>query len=159
MGDQLSELVRPVVEALGCELWGIEQPAPGKRSTLKIYIDAEQGINVEDCARVSRQVSSLLDVENSVKGEYTLEVSSPGLDRRLFRLEQCADFVGEQVRVRLKRPYEGSRKYTGQLRGVEGDEIVLLQQDEEFFFPFEDIERANVVPGYQIGRVRSEVER
>lgn len=148
MDDQLSELIRPVVEALGCELWGVEQLALGKHSTLKIFIDAEQGINVDDCARVSRQVSSLLDVEDPIKGEYTLEVSSPGMDRRLFRLEQYADYIGEQIRIRLKRPFEGARKFTGQLRGVEGDEIVLLQQDEEILFPFEDIERANVVPSH-----------
>ena len=158
MDDRWSELVQPVVEALGYELWGIEQPVAGRHSTLKIYIDAEQGIDVEDCAKVSRQLGSLLDVENPIQGAYTLEVSSPGLDRRLFRLEQYADFVGEQVRVRLKRAFEGSRKYTGLLRSVEDGEVVLLQRDEEFFFPFEDIERANVVPGQPAGRVRSEVE-
>jgi ribosome maturation factor RimP len=146
MSDQLSELIQPIVEAMGCELWGIEQLSMGRHSTVKIYIDSEKGIGVEDCAKVSRQVSSLFDVEDPVNGEYTLEVSSPGLDRRLFKLDHYAAFIGSEVRIRLKRPYEGQRKYSGQLRGIEGDEIILGYQDEEILFPFEEIERANVVP-------------
>ena len=94
MSDQLSELIQPVVEAMGCELWGIEQLSMGRHSTIKIYIDAEKGIGIEDCAKVSRQVSSLLDVEDPVNGEYTIEVWSPGLDRRLFKLDHYAAFIG-----------------------------------------------------------------
>ena len=146
MSDQLSELIQPVVEAMGCELWGIEQLSMGRHSTVKIYIDSENGIDIEDCAKVSRQVSSLFDVEDPVNGEYTLEVSSPGLDRRLFKLDHYAALIGSEVRIRLKRPYEGRRKYSGQLRGIEGDEIILGYQDEEILFPFEEIEKANVVP-------------
>lgn len=146
MSDQLSELIQPVVAAMGCELWGIEQLSMGRYSTVKIYIDSKNGIDIEDCAKVSRQVSSLLDVEDPMKGEYTLEVSSPGLSRRLFKLDHYSAFIGSEVRIRLKRPYEGQRKYSGQLRGVEGDEIVLSHENEEILFPFEEIERANVVP-------------
>ena len=146
MSDQLNELIKPVVEAMGCELWGIEQLSMGRYSTVKIYIDSERGVNIDDCAKVSRQVSSLLDVEDPLSGEYTLEVSSPGLSRRLFKLDHYTAFIGSEVRIRLKRSYEGQRKYTGQLRGVEGDEIILGHQDEEILIPFEEIERANVVP-------------
>ena len=146
MSDQLTVLIQPVVEGLGCELWGIERLSMGRHSTLKIYIDAEDGVDVEDCARVSRQVSSLLDVEDPVKGEYTLEVSSPGLDRRLFRLDQYEAFTGAEVRIQLKRPYDGKRKFTGQLRGIEGDEVILGKNGEEILFPLDAIERANVVP-------------
>ncbi|MDA9680201.1 ribosome maturation factor RimP [Gammaproteobacteria bacterium] len=146
MSDQLNELFQPVVEAMGCELWGIERLSMGRYSTVKIYIDSKTGVKIEDCAKVSRQVSSLLDVENPVNGEYTLEVSSPGLNRRLFKLEHYAAFVGSEVRIRLKRSFEGRRKYSGQLRGLEGDEIILGYQDEEILIPFEEIERANVVP-------------
>ena len=146
MSDQLNELIQPVVEAMGCELWGIEQLSMGRYSTVKIYIDSEKGVDIEDCAKVSRQVSSLLDVEDPVNGEYTLEVSSPGLDRRLFKLDHFAAFIGSEVRIRLKRLYEGRRKYLGQLRGIEVDEIILDYHGEEILFPFEEIERANVVP-------------
>ena len=146
MSDQLNELIQPVVEAMGCKLWGIERLSMGRYSTVKIYIDSKVGVGIEDCAKVSRQVSSLLDVEDPVNGEYTLEVSSPGLNRRLFNLDHYAAFIGSAVRIRLKRPYEGRRKYSGQLRGVEGDEIILGHEDEEILIPFEEIERANVVP-------------
>ena len=148
MSEELNELIQPVVEALGCELWGIERLSMGRHSTLKIYIDSEKGVDVDDCARVSQQVSSLLDVEDPFSGKYTLEVSSPGLDRRLFNLEQYSAYVGEELELRLKRPYEGKRKFVGQLRGVEGDEVVILNDDEEILFPFEEIERANVVPRF-----------
>jgi len=93
MSDQLNELIQPVVEAMGCELWGIEQLSMGRYSTVKIYIDSKKGVDIEDCAKVSRQVSSLLDVEDPVNGEYTLEVSSPGLNRRLFKLDHYAAFT------------------------------------------------------------------
>jgi len=146
MSDQLNELIQPVVEAMGCELWGIEQLSMGRYSTVKIYIDSKKGVDIEDCTKVSRQVSSLLDVEDPMNGEYTLEVSSPGLNRRLFKLDHYSAFIGSEVRIRLKRPYEGQRKYSGQLRGVEGDEIILVHQEEEILIPFEEIERANVAP-------------
>ena len=146
MSDQLNELIQPVVEAMGCELWGIEQLSMGRYSTVKIYIDSKKGVDIEDCTKVSRQVSSLLDVEDPMNGEYTLEVSSPGLNRRLFKLDHYSAFIGSEVRIRLKRPYEGQRKYLGQLRGVEGDEIILAHQGGEVLFPFEGIERTNVVP-------------
>lgn len=148
MSDQLTEMIQPVVEGLGCELWGIEKQVSGRFSTLKIYIDSEEGVNVDDCARVSQQVSLMLDVEDPVKGEYTLEVSSPGMDRRLFGLEQFEMLKGAKVRILLKRPFEGKRKYSGRLRGTQGDEIVLGLDGEEVLFPFETIERANVVPEF-----------
>lgn len=148
MSDRLSEIIQPVVEALGCELWGIENLSMGKHSTLKIYIESDEGVDIDDCAKVSRQVSGLLDVEDPINGEYTLEVSSPGLDRRLFSLEQYSAYAGAEVKVRLKRPYDGKRKFTGRLRGIEGDEVVLILGDEEIIFPFEEIERANVVPEF-----------
>ena len=148
MSDQLTELIQPVVEGLGCELWGIERQSSGRSSTLKIYIDAEAGVDIEDCARISRQLSSLLDVEEPLKGEYTLEVSSPGMDRRLFRQDQFEAFAGSKVRIQLKRSYEGQRKYSGLLKGMDGDEVILGFDDEEILFPLEAIEKANVIPEF-----------
>jgi ribosome maturation factor RimP len=147
MNENLEALIKPVVTGLGCELWGMERIVQGKYSLLKIFIDADDGINVEDCARVSRQVSSLLDVEDPFKGKYTLEVSSPGLDRRLFKLEQFEIFKGARVKLRLNRPYEGRRKFIGLLCGIEDEDVVLRSNDdEEILFPFSEIERANVIP-------------
>ncbi len=147
MNEQLEVLIEPVVVGLGCELWGIERLAQGKYSVLKVYIDAEKGIEIDDCAKISRQLSSLLDVEDPFAGNYTLEVSSPGLDRRLFKLEQFDSFKGSKVKLRLQKPYDGRRKFVGILCGVEdGDVVIRSGDEEEILFPFEQIERANIIP-------------
>ncbi len=147
MSDQIEEMIEPLVNGLGCQLWGIEKLSQGKYSVLKIYIDADKGIEVDDCARISRQVSALLDVEEPFKGNYTLEVSSPGLDRRLFKLDQFESYKGAQVKLSLRRPYEGRRRFIGILCGIEEEDVVLRSDsNEEILFPFEQIERANIIP-------------
>lgn len=146
--SKLREVLQPVVEALNCELWGIEFQAGGKRKLLRIYIDSEDGIGVEDCERVSRQSSSVLDVEDIISGEYVLEVSSPGMDRPLYELAQYEKYTGEDVSLRLRFPYEGRRNFKGRLVAVDGDEIVLVVADTEYLFPIEGIEKANVVPRF-----------
>lgn len=142
--NKLQELLRPTVEALGFELWGIEYVAQGKHSVLRLYIESEKGVQVDDCARVSEQVGAILDVEEPIGGEYVLEVSSPGVDRRLFTLEQCAAFSGELVEVKLRRPFEGRRRFVGVLRGVEQEDLVVLVDDHEFLLPFGDIDKAQL---------------
>lgn len=142
--QQLQALLQPAVEALGYELWGVEHLAQGRHSVLRVYIDAEAGISVDDCARVSHQLSGVLDVEDPISGEYTLEVSSPGLDRRLFRLEQAAAYVGELIEVRLRRPFEGRRNFRGMLRGVEGEDLVVLVDEHEYLLPFADVDKARL---------------
>lgn len=142
--DKLRALLQPTVEALGFELWGLEFLSQGRHSLLRLYIESEQGVHVDDCARVSEQVSALLDVEEPVSGEYVLEVSSPGVDRRLFRLDQCTAYVGEHLDVRLRRPFDGRRRFRGVLRAVEAEDIVLLVDDHEYLLPFTEIERAQL---------------
>lgn len=147
--SELKKLLGPVVEALGCELWGIELQAGGKTKLLRLYIDhAENGVGVDDCERVSRQASAVLDVEDAINGEYILEVSSPGMDRPLYELSQYEQFIGEDISLRLRFPYEGRRNFKGRLSGVDDDEIVLVVADHEFLFPVEGIEKANVVPRF-----------
>ena len=148
MHDQLTALVAPVVEAMGCQLWGLEYFTHGRSSTLRLYIDREEGVGLAECEKVSRQVSSVLDVEDPISGEYTLEVSSPGMDRPLYTLEQYARYVGEQVAIKLRSAFEGRRKFNGQLNGVEGDEIIVVVEDHEYVLPIELIEKANVVPRF-----------
>ena len=147
--SELKQLLGPVVEALGCELWGIELQAGGKTKLLRLYIDhAENGVGVDDCERVSRQASAVLDVEDAINGEYILEVSSPGMDRPLYELSQYEQFIGEDISLRVRFPYEGRRNFKGRLSGVDEDEIVLVVADHEFLFPVEGIEKANVVPRF-----------
>ncbi|UVW35596.1 ribosome maturation factor RimP [SAR92 clade bacterium H455] len=144
----LKALLQPVVEALGCELWGLQLESGGKRKLLRIYIDREEGIGVEDCERVSRQSGAVLDVEDAISGEYILEVSSPGMDRPLYELGQYERFIGEDVSLRLRFAYDGRRNFKGRLVGVDGDEIVLVVADTEYLFPVEGIDKANVVPRF-----------
>ena len=146
--EVLSELVEPIVQSLGCVLWGIEFVSQGRQTQLRVFIDKESGIGLEDCEAVSRQFGAVLDVEDPIAGEYTLEVSSPGLDRPLFTLEQYADLAGNQVNMRLRVPFEGRRKYRGVIRGVEGDEVIIVCEDHEYLFPFDTIEKANVIPQF-----------
>ena len=145
---QLEILIQPAVEACGCEFWGLEYLSQGRFSTLRVYIDHPQGVDVDMCADVSRQVSAILDVEDPIAGEYNLEVSSPGLDRPLFTLEQYQLNIGQNISLRLRLAFEGRRKFTGLLRGVEGEDVVLLVDDEEFLLPVSSIEKANIVPRF-----------
>ena len=147
--SRIRQLLQPVVEALGCELWGVDLQTGAKTKLLRIYIDKDNDlVGIEDCERVSRQASSILDVEDAINGEYILEVSSPGMDRPLYEIGQYKKYVGEDISLRLRFPYEGRRNFKGRLTGVDGDEIILVVTDHEYLFPVEGIEKANVVPRF-----------
>ena len=147
--SRIRQLLQPVVEALGCELWGVDLQTGAKTKLLRIYIDKDHDlVGIEDCERVSRQASSILDVEDAINGEYILEVSSPGMDRPLYEIGQYEKYVGEDISLRLRFPYEGRRNFKGRLTGVDGDEIILVVTDHEYLFPVEGIEKANVVPRF-----------
>ncbi|MDR5861155.1 ribosome maturation factor RimP [Halomonas eurihalina] len=144
----LKTLIEPVVTAMGFELWGIDYLSQGKHSRLVIFIDHAQGVGVDDCADISRQVSAVLDVEDPIAGEYRLEVSSPGMDRPLFTLEQFERYAGHTVAVKLRTPFDGRRKFQGLLAGIEGDEVLLQLDGEEYCFPIESIDQARIVPRF-----------
>ena len=144
----LRQLIVPAVEALGFELWGLEYQSQNRQALLRVYIDGPDGVTVDDCAAVSRQISAVLDVEDPIAGEYTLEVGSPGMDRPLYTLEQFRQYLGESVKLRLRSAFEGRRNFNGELRAVEGDEIVLLVGDHEYVLPVEWIEKANLIPRF-----------
>jgi len=165
---QIEELIDPIVVALGCRVWGVSYLSQGKHSVLRIYIEkeaidkeasaqaeeSESGITIDDCERVSRQVSELLDVEETINGEYTLEVSSPGLDRELFRPEHYSRVIGEKLDVRLSYPFEGRKKFVGQLVGVEDNEAIIQIDGEELLLPIETIQKARVVPTFDESDLR-----
>jgi len=139
-------MLQSTVAALGYELWGVEHMVQGKHSVVRVYIDSPSGITVDDCAAVSDHVSSILDVEEPITGEYTLEVSSPGMDRLLFKLVQYFGYVGETVEVRLRSAIDGRRRYKGILKGIEGEDVVIQVDDHEFLLPYGAIEKARVQP-------------
>lgn len=148
--DQIESLLAPAVEALGCELWGLEYLAQGKRARLRVYIERPEGVTVDDCERVSREISDLLDVEDVIAASYTLEVSSPGLDRILFKHAHYLANLGAMVDVRLNFPFEGRKHIVGRLTGFEDGEAIVRPQDsdEEFVLPVENIQRARLVPQF-----------
>lgn len=144
--QQIQQMLEPTVEALGFELWGLEYLSQGRHSLLRLYIDGENGVTVDDCALVSQQVGSVLDVEDPITGDYTLEVSSPGMDRLLFKLEQYPGYVGETVELRLRSAFEGRRKFRGVLKGIEGEDVVVQVDDHEYLLPHSTIEKARIQP-------------
>lgn len=146
--EQLQAMLAPVVEALGYECWGVEFISQGRHSLLRVYIDHTNGIQVDDCEKVSRQVSGVLDVEDPISSEYTLEVSSPGMDRPLFTLEQFAKHAGEQVKIKLRSPFEGRRNFQGLLKGVEEQDVIVQADEHEYLLPVDSIEKANIIPRF-----------
>ncbi|CAD6874143.1 MULTISPECIES: ribosome maturation factor RimP [Methylomonas] len=146
--EHLVDLIEPIVEGLGYECVGIEYNPHPTHGMLRIYIDSENGILLEDCTKVSHQLSGALDVEDPIQGEYQLEVSSPGADRPFFKLSQFQRFLGSTVLVSLFKPIDKRRKITGQIKAVEG-ETVLLQDGEQLLnIPFQAMSKARLVPDY-----------
>lgn len=144
---ELDELLRPSIENMGLELWSLEYMSQGRRGLLRIFIDEpERGVTLEDCERVSREVSAILDVEDPFAGAFTLEVSSPGLDRALHSKVHYERFSGSNLKVRLRTGYEGRRNFTGVLMGVEQEDVVIRDGENEYLFPLSSIENATVVP-------------
>ncbi|MEO1900939.1 MAG: ribosome maturation factor RimP [Alcanivorax sp.] len=145
--EQLKELLAPLVEDLGYTLWGI-QHLQGRGAVLRLFIDHEDGITVDDCARVSNEVSGLLDVEDPIPGEYNLEVSSPGLDRPLFELSQFDRYQGEDVQLTLLAPVAGKRKLTATLVAVDGDTLVVTLDGDTLRIPYSQVDRARLKPRF-----------
>ncbi|MCC5855913.1 MAG: ribosome maturation factor RimP [Idiomarina sp.] len=146
--ERLTSMLEPAVEATGFELLGIEFVRAGKHSTLRLYIDHENGVVIEDCALVSRQVSALLDVEDPISSEYNLEVSSPGMDRPLFKLAHYEPLIGEEISVQLQVPVANRRKFTGTLTAVEGELLKFTVEDQPFEVAFPVVKKAHLVPKF-----------
>ena len=145
-GNRLNALIGPAVEGLGYEFVGTEYRPRRQQSLLRVYIDHEAGISLDDCARVSNQLSALLDVEEPIKVTYNLEVSSPGLDRPLFFESHFDRYRGARIRVKMCAPVAGQRNFKGTLDGCRDGAVILLQDGEEHALPLEDISTARLIP-------------
>jgi len=153
--ETLQQLIEPIVTGMKFEFVGLEYLPKGHGSLLRIYIDHPDGINVDDCADVSRQISAVLDVEDPIQNEYTLEVSSPGIERPLFTQEHYQQFIGQEVKLTLFRPLETSnrKKFTGIIKQVENanskDVLVIIEMDKELYqLSLQNIKKANLVAQY-----------
>lgn len=151
---EIAALLAPTVRALGLELLGAEYlPAPGG-AVLRLYIDVpeaeagERNVGIEDCERASREVSAQLDVEDPISGHYTLEVSSPGLERPLFGAAQFARFAGEAAKVALKLPQDGRRRLQGRILRVVGEQVAFDVDGNELVVAVDNIDKARLVPDW-----------
>lgn len=138
-------MLRPAVEETGKELLGVEFISAGNHSVLRIFIDHENGIDVDDCAEVSRQVGAILDVEDPISSEYNLEVSSPGLDRPLFDKSHFEAVIDETVEVKISMPLNGRRKFKGKLVAIENDSLIVMVDNEEYELVISNIDKAHLV--------------
>ncbi len=138
-------MLRPAVEETGKELLGVEFISAGNHSVLRIFIDHENGIDVDDCAEVSRQVGAILDVEDPISSEYNLEVSSPGLDRPLFDKSHFEAVIDETVEVKISMPLNGRRKFKGTLVAIENDSLIVMVDNEEYELVISNIDKAHLV--------------
>lgn len=144
---EISNLLAPTVEGLGLELLGVEFAPTGNSAMLRLYIDAPgRHVAIEDCEAVSREISAVLDLEDPITSQYTLEVSSPGIDRPLFTPEQFARFIGEQAKLNLRLPVDGRRRFQARIERVDGNSIVLVFDGREMLVAHENIEKARLVP-------------
>lgn len=146
MLDSLRGLFEPVVTAMGYELVGVERVGASPAALIRLYIDSETGITLDDCEQVSKQISALLDVEDPIPGSYTLEVSSPGLDRPLFTPEHYQRFTGSTVKMSLIQPFAGRRRLTGKLLGIQDGSVIILVDSDEYRIPFDQVKKTRLIP-------------
>ena len=145
-GDELAKLLEPTVERLGYELADLEVRLGGKGGMVRVFIDKPDGIDLDDCEKVSQAVSAILDVEDPVPGNYNLEVSSPGLDRKLTKVEHFQRFERETVQVKMRFPIEGRRRFRGTLVSSDDENIVVEVDGESHSLPLKTIDTARLVP-------------
>jgi ribosome maturation factor RimP len=140
------------VEGLGYECVGIEYNPHPQHGLLRIYIDSENGILVDDCSKVSHQLSGVLDVEDPIQGNYQLEISSPGADRPFFKLSQFQQYIGSTVTINLFSAIDKRKKLTGQIQAVEDDDVLLQEGEQILRIPFQVMSKARLVPEYLISK-------
>jgi ribosome maturation factor RimP len=145
----LWELFEPVVNGMGYDLIEIEHFPNPKHGVLRLYIDKEDGITIDDCSDVSRQISALIDVEDPVRGQFNLEVSSPGMDRPLRRVKDFQRFTGSKVKLKTIMPFEGQRNFSGRLLEADEESVVIETDTEEITIPMSALEKARVVPEFK----------
>ncbi|MEL7537551.1 MAG: ribosome maturation factor RimP [Pseudomonadota bacterium] len=146
--DEIESLLRETVETLGYELLELELNLSGRQRIVRLFLDSEQGIDLMDCEKVSQQVSAVLDVEDPISGEYELEVSSPGLNRKLFTEAHFERFRGAEAKIELSEPLDGRRRFRGRIDKVDGGNVRVLVDNTEFTLPISAIEIARLVPEF-----------
>ncbi len=140
---KVKEMLQPLIEERGLKLVDVEYITGGK-PVLRIYVYNPEGTSIEDCEWISRRIGALLDVEDLIPVSYILEVSSPGLDRKLKNKEEYEIFKGRDVKIVTKEPVEGKNVFEGVLKGLEGDNVIIQENGEIIKIPLEKISRTNL---------------
>lgn len=144
--QDLTELFEPVIQSMGYELVGIEFQGSTQHGTLRVYIDHANGIGVDDCVAISHQISAILDVEEPIQQAYDLEVSSPGINRPLFKARDYEQYSGHSAKIKMAVPLNGRRNFKGVLQGViDSRSVQIMVDDEGYDLPISDIAKANLV--------------
>lgn len=151
--EKAADLLKGPIESMGCVLWGIQFLHAGRHSTLRVYIDRDGGVTVDDCAEVSEQIGRILDVEEVIPYEYRLEVSSPGMDRLFFNFEQLSKACGSEIAFEFQREINGSRKFKAVLKSTEDTEegkklLLALEDGTEVPCSYADVKSARLVPHF-----------
>ncbi|MBT8078492.1 MAG: ribosome maturation factor RimP [Gammaproteobacteria bacterium] len=144
--EELKRRLEPTLAGLGYEISDLEMKLGGRDGVIRVFIDQPDGVDLEDCEKASRHISAFLDVEDPLPGQYVLEVSSPGLDRKLTKPEHFQRFTGEVVAIKLRFPLDGRRNFRGALKSAEGDNIEVEVDGEAHRLPIATIESARLVP-------------
>lgn len=145
--EALESVIAPIVDNLGLTWVGLQYLPQGKHSVLRLFIDKPGGVTIADCEKVTRQVNTVMSVESPISSEYTLEVSSPGMDRLFFSVEQCRAYVGKKVSVQLTVPdVSGKRNFKGELTRAEDEKVSIRVEEQELIFNFDDIHEMRLVP-------------
>lgn len=146
---RIHDIISPIINSMGLELWSCQLHQQGQYSTLRIFIDRAdgQGVTLEDCSKVSRELGAILDVEDVISSRYQLEVSSPGMDRALLTLAHFQRYVGSHVKVKLRVVHSGHRQFSGYIEKVEGDKIFFQLEKEVLAVTLSEIQKANLSLG------------
>jgi ribosome maturation factor RimP len=143
--QQVEQLAEALVASEGMELVDLEYRREGRRWMLRLFIDKDGGVTLDDCASISRELGDLLDVKDVIPQAYVLEVSSPGLNRRLRRKKDFSRFAGQKVRLRLVAPIDGRRKIVGELEGIEDETVIVVAPEGRCSVALKDIAKANLI--------------
>ena len=148
--DDLKNIIEPVITRNNCFLWGIEILRGKKKNTLRVFIDSNNNIDINDCESISRDLNYEPQINLNLDEDYILEVSTPGVDRKFFDIKQLKEYVGQELNIKTKSIYDGKRKFIGKLIESDDSKLTIVESDnsEEITFKFSDIDLCRLKPDY-----------
>ena len=146
--EEIEKIIIPVINRNNCFLWGIEILRGKKNTTLRIFIDSDSGVDINDCENISKDLNYEPSLDLSFGDDYVLEVSTPGIDRKFFDIEQLKDYIGEDLSLKSKKILEGKRNFTGTLLNCDLDKFSLKTKDKIIEFNFDDIDFCKLKPNF-----------